>query len=179
MSTAVSTAWKIDPIHSEIQFKVKHLVISTVTGEFTRFDATAEADGDDFEGANVTFEADTTSVTTRNEQRDQHLMSDDFFNAEKYPKILFKSTSFTKMGEDSYKLAGDLTIRDITKPVELDVKYGGTVQDPYGNTKAGFEVTGKINRKEFGLKWNGVTEAGNIVVSDVVTLQLSVQFAKQ
>ena len=89
------------------------------------------------------------------------------------------STSFTKKGEDSYKLAGDLTIRDITKPVELDVEYGGTVQDPYGNTKAGFEVTGQINRKEFGLKWNGVTEAGNIVVSDAVTLQLSVQFAKQ
>jgi len=175
----MSTVWKIDPIHSEIQFKVKHLVISTVTGEFTRFDATAEADGDDFEGSDVTFEADVTSVTTRNEQRDQHLLSDDFFNAEKYPKIVFKSTSLTKKGEDSYKLVGDLTIRDITKPVELDVEYGGTVQDPYGNTKAGFEVTGEINRKEFGLKWNGVTEAGNVLVSDKVTLQLSVQFAKQ
>ena len=98
MSTAVSTAWKIDPIHSEIQFKVKHLVISTVTGEFTRFDATAEADGDDFEGADVTFEADTTSVTTHNEQRDQHLMSDDFFNAEKYPKILFNVNLVHKKG---------------------------------------------------------------------------------
>jgi len=179
MSTAVSTVWKIDPIHSEIQFKVKHLVISTVTGEFTRFDATAEAEEDNFEGADVTFEADVTSVTTRNEQRDQHLLSDDFFAADKHPKIVFKSTSFEKTGENNYKLNGDLTIRDITKPVELDVEYGGTVQDPYGNTKAGFDVTGKINRKDFGLKWNGVTEAGNIVVSDMVTLQLSVQFAKQ
>lgn len=179
MSTAVSTVWKIDPIHSEIQFKVKHLVISTVTGEFTRFDATAEAEEDNFEGADVTFEADVTSVTTRNEQRDQHLLSDDFFAADKHPKIVFKSTSFEKTDENNYKLNGDLTIRDITKPVELDVEYGGTVQDPYGNTKAGFDVTGKINRKDFGLKWNGVTEAGNIVVSDMVTLQLSVQFAKQ
>lgn len=179
MNTAVTTAWKIDPVHSEIQFKVKHLVISTVTGEFMRFDAAAESEGDDFEGANVTFEADVTSVTTRNEQRDQHLLSDDFFGADKFPKIVFKSTSFTKKSEGSYKLVGNLTIRNITKPVELDVEYGGTVLDPYGNTKAGFDVSGKINRKEFGLKWNGVTETGNLVVSDAVTLQLSVQFVKQ
>lgn len=179
MSTAVSTVWKIDPVHSEIEFKVKHLVISTVKGEFMRFDATAEVDGDDFEGADITFEADVTSVTTRNEQRDQHLLSDDFFAADKYPKLIFKSTEFKKTGDNTYKLTGDLTIRDVTKNIELDVEYGGTVQDAYGNTKAGFEIIGSINRKEFGLKWNGVTEAGNIVVSDLVTLQLSVQFAKQ
>lgn len=179
MSTEVSTVWKIDPVHSEIEFKVKHLVISTVKGEFMRFDATAEVGGDNFEGADITFEADATSVTTRNEQRDQHLLSDDFFAADKYPKLTFKSTEFEKTGDNTYKLKGDLTIRDVTKPVELNVVYGGSVQDMFGNTKAGFEVTGAINRKEFGLKWNGVTEAGNIVVSDMVTLQLSVQFAKQ
>lgn len=179
MSTAVKTVWKIDPIHSQIEFKVKHLVISTVKGEFMRFDATAEVEDDDFETADITFEADVTSITTRNEQRDQHLLSDDFFSAEKYPKLTFKSTDFAKTGENTYKLKGNLTIRDVTKPIELDVEYGGTVQDLYGNTKAGFEVTGKINRKEFGLKWNGVTEAGNVVVSDMVALQLSVQFAKQ
>ena len=176
---AVNTKWNIDPVHSEIQFKVKHMVISTVTGHFEKFNGALESDGEDFKGAKITFEAEVNSITTRNADRDNHLKSDDFFNAEKYPTIKFTSRSFTKTGDDSYKLTGDLTIRDVTKEVTLDATFGGIVDnDGYGNVKAGFEITGKINRKDFGLKWNGVTEAGQIIVSDEVKLILNVQLAK-
>lgn len=178
-ATETLTKWTIDPVHSEIGFKVKHLVISTVTGQFESFDAVAESEGGDFDGADISFEADVNSVTTGNEDRDAHLKSDDFFNVENYPKLTFQSTSFDKVSDGKYKLTGELTIRGTTKTVELDVIHGGTVQDPYGNTKAGFEVTGTINRKEFGLEWDAVTEAGNIVVGDKVTLQLDVQFTRE
>lgn len=171
--------WNIDPTHSEIQFKVKHLVISTVTGYFRSFTGSIETDGDSFDGAKLTFEADTGSVDTNNEDRDTHLKSDDFFNAEKYPKLKFESTSFKHTGGDKYELTGNLTIRDITKEVTLDVEHGGTVDDPYGQTKAGFELRGSINRKEFDLKWSAVTEAGNVVVGDEVKLYLNVQVIEQ
>lgn len=167
--------WNIDPTHSEIQFKVKHLVISTVTGYFRSFNGKIESDGDSFEGAKVTFEADVDSVDTNTEDRDNHLKSDDFFNAEKFPKLTFESTSFENAGGSNFKLTGNLTIRDITKKVTLDVTHGGTVEDPYGQTKAGFELSGTINRKDFGLTWSAVTEAGNIVVGDNVTLFMNVQ----
>ncbi|MFH5883588.1 YceI family protein [Halalkalibaculum sp. DA3122] len=176
MNTATKTLWTIDPTHSEIQFKVKHLVISTVTGSFSSYDGKIEADGDDFKNAKATFTADIDSISTNNEDRDQHLKSDDFFNAEQYPQLIFESTNFEKVGDAEYKVTGQLTIRDVTKEVELDVVHGGTVGDPYGNTKAGFEVTGTINRKEFGLTWSAVTEAGNVVVGDKIELQLNVQF---
>jgi len=179
MITETLTKWGIDTAHSEINFKVKHLVISTVTGKFNSFDATAETENDDFEDAQIRFEADINSIDTNNEDRDNHLKSDDFFNAEEHPKMTFESRSFKKSGKNQYKLIGDLTIRGNTKTVELDATYGGTVQDPYGQTKAGFEVTGEINRKEFGLKWDAVTEAGNLVVSNEVKLVLSVQFTKE
>lgn len=178
MSTETLTKWTIDPTHSEITFKVKHLVISTVTGKFKTFDAAIESEADDFEDAKITFEADINSIDTGNEDRDNHLKSDDFFNAEEHPKLLFESTSFKKIGDGEYKLIGDLTIRGNTKTIELDAEYGGTVEDPYGNTKAGFDVTGKINRKEFGLTWSAVTEAGSVVVSDDVKLNLNVQFTR-
>lgn len=178
MSTEILTKWNIDTTHSEITFKVKHLVISTVTGKFTDFDASLETDSEEFEDANIRFEATINSIETGNEDRDNHLKSDDFFNAAEHPKMIFESTQFKKTGEDDYRLLGNLTIRGNTQPVELKAEYGGTVQDPYGNTKAGFDVTGKINRKDFGLKWNAVTEAGNVVVSDEVKLSLNVQFVK-
>lgn len=176
--TSSKIKWAIDPTHSEIQFKVKHLVISTVTGRFNSFDASIETGGDKFEDAEIEFSADINSIDTRNEDRDTHLKSADFFNAAEHPELIFKSNSFTKTGEGEYELSGDLTIRGITKQVKLSADYGGTVVDPYGNTKAGFDVTGKINRKEFGLTWSAVTEAGKIVVSDEVKLLLSVQFVK-
>lgn len=179
MSTATKTLWKIDPAHSEIQFKVKHLVISTVTGSFNSFDAEVETEGEDFETAEIHFEADVDSISTNNEDRDAHLKSDDFFNAEEHPKLTFDSTSLEKTGEDTYKLTGDLTIRGNTKTVELDVEYGGTVEDQYGQTKTGFEIRGTINRKEFGLEWDAVTEAGNVIVGDKIKLILNVQFIEQ
>jgi polyisoprenoid-binding protein YceI len=179
MSTTTVTKWAVDTAHSEVNFKVKHLVISTVTGKFNDFDAVVESENDDFEDAEIRFETDINSIDTNNEDRDNHLKSDDFFNAVEHPKLTFESRSFKKSGKNQYKLIGDLTIRGNTKTVELDAEYGGTVVDPYGQTKAGFEVTGQINRKEFGLTWDAVTEAGNLVVSNEVKLVLSVQFTKE
>lgn len=178
MSTTTETLWKIDPTHSEIQFKVKHLVISTVTGNFKSFEGKIETEVDDFENASAYFEADIDSVSTNNEDRDTHLKSEDFFNADEYPKLSFESSSFEKVEDNKFKVTGDLTIRDVTKEVELDVIHGGTVEDAYGNTKAGFEVTGTINRKDFGLTWSAVTEAGNVVVGDDIKLQLNVQLVQ-
>jgi polyisoprenoid-binding protein YceI len=171
--------WIIDAMHSEVQFKVKHLVISTVTGSFNKFSADLESNNEDFTDAKVNFTADVNSISTNNEQRDGHLKSDDFFNAEKYPQLTFVGTSMEKKGNSEYVLKGNLTIRDITQPLELAVELGGIATDPYGQTKVGFEAVGKINRKAFGLAWSAVTEAGSIVVSDEVKLLLNVQFIKQ
>lgn len=179
MKTDVLTKWAIDPTHSEITFKVKHLVISTVTGSFNSFDGTLEAENYTLENAQISFAADINSIDTNNSDRDTHLKSDDFFNAAEFPKMTFESTSFTKTGDDEFKLIGNLTIRGNTKEIALNATYGGTVVDPYGQTKAGFEVAGKILRKEFALKWNAITEAGSVVVSDEVKLLMSVQFVKQ
>ncbi len=169
-----TSKWAIDPTHSEISFKVKHMMISTVRGFFKDFNASVEAESDDFKDAKIEFSAKIDSINTKNEDRDAHLKSDDFFNAEKYPEMTFKSTAF-----DGETLTGDLTIRDVTKSVTLDVDFNGVAVDPYGQTKAGFEVRGEINRKEFNLTWSAVTEAGSIVVSDKVKLVLDVQFIKQ
>ena len=179
VATNPTTKWSIDPTHSEIHFKVKHMMVSTVTGSFKEFEGGLESDSDDFAGATIQFSANINSISTNNEQRDTHLKSDDFFNAEAFPQMTFSSTSFAKKEGDAYQLIGDLTIRDITKSVELDVIYNGTAVDPYGQTKSGFEISGKISRKEFGLMWSAVTEAGSIVVSDEVRLDLNVQLVKQ
>lgn len=175
MTTQAISKWTIDPLHSEIHFKVKHLMINTVTGSFKKFEGTLEGGKEDFSDAQISFTTDIASIDTGMEARDNHLKSDDFFNAEKYPQLKFVSTSFTKTGENTYALKGDITIRETTRPIELAVEYGGKQTDFYGNTKAGFELTGKLSRKEFGLNWNGVTEAGGIVVSDEVKLALNVQ----
>lgn len=174
MNTTAKTKWVIDPTHSEIGFKVKHMMISTVSGQFEKFDATVETEGDDFATATVEVSVDIDSINTKVKDRDAHLKSDDFFNASSFPKITFKSTK-----SDGEKLTGNLTIRDITREVTLDTEFNGIVTDPYGQTKAGFEITGEISRKEFGLKWNAVTEAGSIVVSDKVKLAIGAQFVKQ
>ena len=171
--------YKIDAAHSEITFKVKHLMITNVTGNFTKFDATLESSKDDFTDAKISFEADVDSISTNNEQRDGHLKSEDFFAAEKFPKLSFVSSSFNKVSGDEYKLVGELILRGVSKPIELAVEYGGTATDPYGQVKSGFEISGKINRKDFGLVWNATTEAGGIVVSDEVKLNLAVQMIKQ
>lgn len=171
--------YKIDPAHSEITFKVKHLMIASASGRFTQFDATMQSNKEDLSDAVVTFEADVTSITTNNEQRDGHLRSDDFFNAEKFPKMTFKSTGLKKVSDEDYKLYGDLAIRDITKPIELKVTYNGAIVDPWGNSRIGFEVEGKVNRHEYGLKWNVVTETGGLVVGPDVKIHANVEFIKQ
>jgi len=169
--------WTIDAMHSEIGFKVKHLVISTVSGKFKTFEGTVESEKDDFSDAKISFSADIDSIDTGVEQRDGHLKSADFFEAEKYPKLTFESTSIVKDGDD-YKLSGNLTLKGVTKPVTLNVELGGVGPNMYGQTVAGFEVTGKINRKEFGLTWGAVTETGGVVVSDDVKLVANVELVK-
>ena len=168
------TIWKIDPAHAEVAFKVKHMMISTVKGNFDDFEAQVTTENDDFKQADFQFSAKTASINTKNEDRDTHLKSDDFFNAEQYPELTFTSKSF-----DGQTLIGDLSIRDVTKEVQLDVDFNGVAVDPYGQTKAGFEIRGKINRKDFNLTWSALTEAGNMVVSDQVKLVIDAQFIKQ
>ncbi|PWK79678.1 polyisoprenoid-binding protein YceI [Mucilaginibacter oryzae] len=179
MATETATKWVIDPMHSEVQFKVKHLVISTVSGFFKSFSGELLTDNDDFENAEIDFKLDIDSIDTNQTQRDEHLKSPEFFDAAQYPHISFKSTSFTKTDDEEYELKGDLTIKDQTKPVTLAVEFGGSATDFYGNTKAGFEISGKINRKDFGLTWDGVTEAGSIVVGEDIKLLINIQFTKQ
>lgn len=174
-----TTKWALDPMHSEVQFKVKHLVISTVSGFFKSFEGSLTTENEDFSDSKIDFSLNINSIDTNQSQRDDHLKSADFFDAEKYPKISFKSTSFKKSGDDEYTLAGNLTIKDVTKPITLAVEFGGSTADFYGNTKAGFEITGKINRKEFGLTWDGITEAGSIVLGEDIKLIINVQFAKE
>jgi len=173
-----TTKWVLDPTHSELQFKIRHLMITNVTGQFSSFTADAETEGDDFTSAKINFSADVNSISTNNEQRDGHLKSPDFFDVENHPTMTFTSTSVSKDGED-FTVEGNLTMHGETKPVTLNVEFGGIQQDPYGQTKAGFEVTGKINRKEFGLTWGAVTETGGVMLGDDVKLVANIQLIKQ
>jgi len=174
-----TTLWKTDPAHSEIQFKAKHLMITTVTGHFRKFDLTVETEGDDFTKASkIEFTADIDSIDTNNAQRDTHLKSADFFDAANHSQLKFSGKEITKSGDD-YQLTGDLTIRGTTKPITLSVEFAGTVTDPYGQHKAGFTVDGKVKRKEYGLTWDAVTEAGQIVVSDEIKIHCEIQLIKQ
>jgi polyisoprenoid-binding protein YceI len=179
MSSAQKSTWQMDKSHSKIGFNVTHLVVSEVDGFFKKFDGKIVADGDGFENATVEFTVDIASIFTDNEKRDAHLQSDEFFNAEKYPNMVFKSTSMKKTGKNTYKLTGKLTIRDVTKTIELDVRHNGTVKDPWGNTVAGFKVTGALDRFDYNLKWNAMMEAGGAVVSAEVRLDIDLELRKQ
>jgi polyisoprenoid-binding protein YceI len=170
--------WKLDPSHSEIQFKVRHLV-SKVSGHFQKFDIRVETEGDDFTTAKIDFWANANSITTNNDLRDEHLKGKDFLYTEKYPKITFRGEMLEKNEDGNYQLQGDLTIRDISKRVFLDVEFGGLEKDPWGNYRAGFIVHGKINRKDFGINFNMLTETGGILVGEEVELECSVEFIKQ
>jgi polyisoprenoid-binding protein YceI len=175
----MATNWKIDTTHSDVQFKVKHLMISTVTGTFGSFDLEVETATEDFTNVGrIVFTADINSINTKNADRDAHLKSADFFKADEFPELRFVGNKYEANGDEA-KLYGDLTIRGITKPVVLNVELGGIVVDPYGQTKAGFTVNGKISRKEFGLTWNALTEAGSVVVSDEIKIHAEVQLVKQ
>jgi polyisoprenoid-binding protein YceI len=178
-ATAIKTIWGVDPTHSEVQFKIKHLVISTVTGDFSDFSASIESNNEDFDGASAKFEAKIASISTKNADRDAHLKSADFFDAEKFPTLSFESSRFVKVGSNEYEVLGNLTLKGITKEIRLKAEFGGIMDDFYGNRKAGFEIEGKINRQDFGLTWGAITEAGGVVVSDEVRLLLNIQFVKQ
>lgn len=173
---ANQTKWVIDPTHSELLFKVKHLMITNVKGEFRKFDASIIANGDDFSQAKVKATVQADSVFTNNEDRDKHLKGGDFFDVENHKTLEFEGTSFEKLDDENYKLKGNLTIIGTTKEVTLDVEYGGTAVDPWGNKKAGFSISGKINRKEWGLNWNAALEAGGVMVSDAVKINAELQF---
>lgn len=169
--------WNVDKMHSSVKFAVSHLVISEVEGSFKIFDGSLVAAKEDFSDAKINFTVDVNSINTDNANRDGHLKSDDFFNADKFPTMKFVSTSFKKGSGSFYVLTGNLTIRDVTKKVTFAVKYGGTTKDAYGNTKAGFKATATINRLEYGLKWNNLTEAGGAVVGSDVDLTINLEMA--
>ena len=168
------STWNIDPAHSEVGFKVKHLMINNVKGQFKKFEGTVESEKDDFKDAKITFKAEAASIDTASEQRDGHLKSPDFFDVEKFPEIKFISESF-----DGEKLKGALTILGISKSVQLNVEFGGIAKDPWGNTKAGFTLSGKINRKDWGLNWNAALETGGFLVSEDVNIIAEIQLIKQ
>ena len=175
----VATKWVVDPLHSEVMFKVRHLVISTVTGSFGKFEGTVLTDNDKFENAQIDFVIEVDSIYTGQEQRDVHLRNGDFFDASTYPTIGFQSTSFIKNASGDYTLTGNLTLKGVTKEITLQAEYGGTERDHYGNTKVGFEVTGVIERKDFGLSYNAVTETGGLALGEKVKLSANIQLAKQ
>jgi polyisoprenoid-binding protein YceI len=172
------TTWKIDPAHSEVNFNVKHLLVSTVRGHFDTFNATIETNKEDFSDAKIKFEADVNSINTRNEQRDAHLKSADFFDAQKYQKMTFESTSVKKISDYELKVKGNLTLRGVTKEISLDVVYNGTVSGFGGTEVAGFEIRTKLNRFDYGLQWNALTEAGGVVVGNEVKIEALAEFNK-
>jgi polyisoprenoid-binding protein YceI len=173
------TKWVLDPTHAEIQFKVRHLMITNVTGAFGKFDASIEMTDDNFEKSKISFTAEVDSITTNNEQRDGHLKSADFFETSKFPELTFESTKIEKASGEDYIVNGDLTFHGVTKNIKLNVEHGGVIKDPWGNTRTGFAIEGKINRKDYGLAWNVATEAGGVVLGEDVKLHASVEFVKQ
>jgi polyisoprenoid-binding protein YceI len=173
------TKWVADPNHSEILFKVKHLMITNVKGEFRDFSAELTTPGNDFSKASAKVEIQARSVFTNNGDRDNHLRSADFFETDKFPQLTFTGTSFEKLDDGNFVLNGMLTIRGVSQKVKLDVEFGGMMTDPYGNEKAGFSISGKINRKDWGLNWNTALEAGGVLVSDEVRISADIQFVKQ
>jgi polyisoprenoid-binding protein YceI len=173
-----TTKWTLDPTHAEIQFKVRHLMISHVTGSFGKFDASIETVDDHFDTSKISFTAEIDSITTNNEQRDGHLKSADFFESSKFPTLSFVSTKFEKISGEEYTLYGDLTFHGVTKNIKLQVEHGGVIKDPWGLTRTGFTVDGKINRKDYGLVWNAATEAGGVVLGEDIKLHANVEFIK-
>jgi len=171
------TKWVLDPTHSELTFKVKHMMITNIKGEFKNF--SVEVDGEDIFKSNVNVTIDASSINTNNGDRDNHLKSADFFDVENHKELSFKSTSFTQKEDDDYELKGILTIKGISKEVKLEVEFGGINKDPWGNEKAGLSISGKINRKDWGLNWNAALETGGVLVSEDVKIYGEIQFVKQ
>lgn len=179
MTTEQKINWKLDASHSEIGFKVKHMMITNVSGTFENFDVQAETDGDDFSTAEISFTAETGSISTGSEQRDGHLKSPDFFDVENHTHIKFVSYKMVKVDEENFKLHGNLTIKDVTHPILFAVEFGGFAKDPWGNEKAGFSLTGKIKRTDWNLSWNAALEAGGLLVSEDVKLHAEIQILRE
>ena len=178
MSTS-TTKWVLDPTHSEIGFKIKHLMITNVSGNFNKFEVRAETVEHDFTKAKINVDIEVESINTNNSQRDQHLRTADFFEAEKYPNITFRSNKVEKLDDENYTISGNLTIKETTKPVKLALEYGGITKDPYGNVKAGFSVSGKINRHDFGVSYNAVLETGGVALGEEIKIHGEIQLVKQ
>ena len=174
-----TTTWTIDSTHSEIGFKVKHMMFTNVSGKFDAYEGTIETEENDFTTAKISFSADIASIDTRNTDRDNHLKSGDFFDAENHPKLTFTGKSFNKINDHNYELTGDLTIKGISKEVKLPVEFSGLMQDPWGNTKVGLNIETKINRKDWGLNWNATLETGGVLVGEEVKLIIDLQLMKQ
>jgi len=177
-ATQTTTKWTLDPGHSEIGFKVKHMMITNVSGSFGKFDGKVETSGTDFSTAKIEFTADIDSITTKNADRDTHLKSADFFDAANHPQLKFVSTRIDALADDSYTVQGDLTIRGVTRPIKLKAELGGIGKDPWGNEKAGFTITGKIIRTDYKLNWNAALEAGGVLVADEVKINAEIQLIK-
>jgi polyisoprenoid-binding protein YceI len=170
-----TSSWNLDTVHSGINFTVRHMVVSKVRGRFAKFGGSVALDERDVTRSAVEATIDASSIDTGTGQRDDHLRSADFFDVERFPEIRFRSTQIEKLGEDRYRLTGDLTIRDVTRPISLEAEYGGRGKDPWGNERVGFTAKGALDRKDFGLKWNQVLETGGVLVSDRVEIELEVQ----
>ena len=179
MATQATSKWALDTAHSEIGFKIKHLMITTVSGKFDKFEASVDTDGDDFSTARINFSAEVGSVNTNNEQRDGHLKGAEFFDSAKYPALTFNHGQLQPLKENKYTLQGDLSLHGVTKPVTLDVEFEGIAKDPWGNTKAGFTITGKVNRKDWGLNWNGPLETGGVLLGEEVKIEVQAQLTRQ
>ncbi|MGC1389643.1 MAG: YceI family protein [Bacteroidales bacterium] len=178
MKTQEKTKWAIDPAHSKIGFKVKHLMISNVLGNFREFEGHVITNGDDFSTAVISLSLNSASVDTEIPDRDTHLKSADFFDTVNYPKITFESNGLKNIGNDIYELTGSLVIKGVKKQVVMSVEYGGLMTDPWGNVKAGFSITGKMNRKDWGLNWNAVLEAGGVLVGEELKIQCDIELLK-
>ncbi|MEI6815338.1 MAG: YceI family protein [Bacteroidota bacterium] len=178
MENTENLAWSVDQIHSRIGFSVRHMVVSEAIGHFNSFKVNVSSPKDSFEGSHIEVIIDAKSIDTGMPDRNGHLMSDDFFNVEKFPEIKFVGTTFVKTGEESFKLSGDLTIRDITKKIDLDVVHGGQIVDPYGYVRTGFKVTGNINRLDFDLKWNALLETGSAILGKIVSFSCDIELVR-
>ncbi len=174
-----TTKWVVDPTHSELGFKIKHLMISSVSGSLKSFQAEVETQGEDFTTAQISLSGDMASISTNNDQRDAHLRNSDFFEVEKFPELNFTSTKLEKTGNDTFALFGDLTLKGVTRPVKLNLEFNGVTKNPWGGERAGFVVTGKINRSEWGVNFNGVLETGGVVLSEEVKINSEIQLVKQ
>ena len=174
-----TTKWLLDPTHSELRFKIRHLMISNVSGAFKTFTAEVETRGEDFSTAQISLTADVASISTNNESRDAHLRNSDFFEVEKYPELHFKSTRVEKVDDETFSIDGDLSLKGVTAPVKLNVEFNGVTNDPWGNERAGFLVTGKISRSKWGINFNAALETGGVALSDEVKISSELQLVKQ